>query len=66
MTAIETEIHETEDDRVARWRLEQLVRAGYDETEALVLADLVHIDLHAALDLVGRGCPSDTALRILV
>ena len=66
MTAIETEIHETEDDRVARWRLEQLVRAGYDEIDAFVLADLVHIDLHAALDLVGRGCPSDTALRILV
>lgn len=66
MTAIETEIHETEDDRVARWRLEQLLRAGYEATDALVLADLVHVDLHAALDLVGRGCPSDTAPRILV
>lgn len=66
MTVIETEIHETEDERVARWRLEQLLRAGYSETAALVLADLVHVDLHAALDLVGRGCPSETALRILV
>jgi hypothetical protein len=66
MTVIETYVQETEDERVARWRLEQLVRAGYEETAALVLADLVHVDLHAAIDLVGRGCPSDTALRILV
>jgi hypothetical protein len=66
MTAIETEIHETEDDRVARWRLEQLVRAGYEETAGLVLADLVQVDLHKAVDLVSRGCPSDTALRILL
>jgi hypothetical protein len=66
MTVIETYVQETEDERVARWRLEQLVRAGYEETAALVLADLVHVDLHAAIDLVVRGCPSDTALRILV
>jgi hypothetical protein len=66
MTVVETYVQETEDERVARWRLEQLVRAGYEETAALVLADLVHVDLHAAIDLVGRGCPSDTALRILV
>jgi hypothetical protein len=66
MTVIETYVQETEDERVARWRLEQLVRAGYEETAALVLADLVHVDLHEAIDLVGRGCPSDTALRILV
>ena len=67
MTAIETEIYaETEDERVARWRLEQLLRAGYEETAALMLADLGHVDLHVALDLVGSGCPSETALRILV
>ena len=66
MTVIETEITETEDERVARWRLEQLVRAGYEETAALVLADLVHVDLHFAVDLVQQGCPSETALRILL
>jgi hypothetical protein len=66
MSVIETQIHETEDDRVARWRLEQLTRAGYEETAALVLADLVDIDLHLAVDLVRQGCPSDTALRILL
>lgn len=66
MSVVETQIHETEDERVARWRLEQLTRAGYEETAALVLADLVDIDLHLAVDLVRRGCPSDTALRILL
>lgn len=66
MSVVETQIHETEDERVARWRLEQLTRAGYEETVALVLADLVDIDLHLAVDLVRRGCPSDTALRILL
>lgn len=67
MTVVETEIQEiTEDERVARWRLDQLVRAGYDETAALVLADLVHVDLHLAVDIVRHGCPSDTALRILL
>lgn len=66
MSVVETQIHQTEDERVARWRLEQLTRAGYEETAALVLADLVDIDLHLAVDLVRQGCPSDTALRILL
>jgi len=66
MSVVETHIHETEDERVAHWRLEQLVRAGYEETAALVLADLVDVDLHVAVDLIRQGCPSDTALRILL
>ena len=66
MSVTETYIQETEDDRVARWRLEQLTRAGYEETAALVLADLVDVDLHLAVDLVRQGCPSDTSLRILL
>jgi hypothetical protein len=66
MSVVETHIPKTEDERVAHWRLEQLQRAGYDETAALVLADLVHVDLHLAIDLVRNGCPSETALRILL
>ena len=66
MSVVETHIPQTEDERVAGWRYEQLLRAGYDETAALVLADLVHVDLHLAVDLVRRGCASDTALRILL
>lgn len=66
MTTVETEFPQTEDKRVAHWRLEQLLRAGYDETAALVLADLTHVDLHVAVDLVRQGCPPDTALRIVL
>jgi hypothetical protein len=66
MTAIETDIPETEDERVARWRLGQLLRAGYDDTAALILADLLDVDLHLAVDLVSQGCAADTALRILL
>jgi hypothetical protein len=66
MTVIETFIPETEDERVARWRLERLLRAGYDDTAALILADLIDVDLHLAVDLVSQGCASDTALRILL
>ena len=66
MTVTEFEIVETEDDRVARWRLEQLLRAGYQETDALLLAETTQIDLHLATDLLRRGCAADTALRILL
>jgi hypothetical protein len=67
MTVVETtDIQLTEEERVAQWRLEQLLRAGYDDTAALVLADLVHVDLHLAVDLVRQGCASETALRILL
>jgi len=60
-----TQIAPTEDERVSRWRLEQLVRAGYDELDAVLLAEL-GVDLHVATDLLRRGCPVETALRILL
>ena len=66
MTVVETIVRESEEERVAHWRLEQLLRAGYDETAALILADQHEVDLHLATDLVRHGCPSDTALRILL
>ena len=66
MTVAEIETHETEDGRVVRWRLETLVRAGYPETDALLLAELTLVDLHLATDLLRRGCSPDTALRILL
>ncbi len=66
MTVVEIETPQTEGERVAHWRLEQLVRAGYDEPAALLLADVRHVDLHLATDLLRRGCPTDTALRILL
>ena len=67
MTAAQFElVGESEAEAILRWRFEELVRSGYEAGDALVLATHVEIDLHSATDLVGRGCPSGTALKILV
>jgi hypothetical protein len=67
MTAAQFEaIDETEAEIILRWRFDELVRAGYDVGTALLLASHVEIDLHDATRLVHRGCPADTALRILL
>ena len=50
---------------VTRWRIEQLLDAGYDDEAALVLALDSEVDLRTAVSLLQRGCPVDTALRIL-
>ena len=57
---------EGEEERVLAWREAALVRAGYTPDDAFELAVRHDIDLHAAIDLVRRGCPSATALRILL
>jgi hypothetical protein len=51
---------------VLEWRAQTLVRAGFDEAAAIDLAVSKHVDLHAAVRLVERGCPPETALRILL
>lgn len=51
--------------RVLGWRLERLVAAGYDGEAALALALDHLVDLHEAVRLVARGCPPETAFRIL-
>ena len=48
------------------WRYETLLQAGYSDKEALLLATQDGVDLHLACDLVARGCPTRTAVRILV
>lgn len=57
---------EHEDEQIVSWRAEELIRAGYDELDALELALERHVDLHRAVDLVRRGCPPKTAVRILL
>lgn len=57
---------EDETDRVLRWRCEELRRAGYGLQDALLLAITSEVDLHLAADLLARGCPNGTAIRILV
>ena len=67
MTAAQFEaIDETEAEMILRWRFDELVRAGYDVGTALMLASHVEIDLHDATELARRGCPADTAVRILL
>jgi len=50
---------------LTNWRMEELVRAGFDaELAASVAADRA-MDLHALIELVERGCPPELAARIL-
>ena len=56
----------SEDDVVRRWRFDQLVRAGYEDDDAIELAFYLDIDLHLLMSLKRRGCPSETALRIVL
>ena len=67
MSAAELDIQvETETERIERWRAEELERAGYEPLQAAELAARNDVDLHLAVDLLERGCPIDTALRILL
>jgi hypothetical protein len=67
MTAAQFErLGALEAETILRWRFEELLRVGYEPGEAMILASHVDVDLHAATDLVERGCPTGTALRILI
>jgi len=66
MTAAQFEqLEEPEAVEVLRWRFDVLLRVGFEIEQAAVLAANVEVDLHAAEDLMRRGCPADTAIRIL-
>jgi hypothetical protein len=65
MSAVD-EIVETELERVERWRADELMRAGFDPSSALELAARLDVDLHAATELVDRGCTPELALQILL
>jgi hypothetical protein len=51
---------------VLGWRYEELIRAGYPEREAMILADRTDVDLHRAVELLEHDCPSEIAVRILL
>ena len=53
-------------EAVVAWRVEQLLRVGYDRREARLLSRRVDIDLHRAVDLLRDGCPHELALAILL
>ena len=52
--------------RIHRWRLDELLRAGYALPDALEIAVHTEVDLHRATSLVEQGCPSSTAVRIVI
>jgi len=54
------------EDAVVRWRMIVLLRAGYLWDDAVELAMDTNVDLHLAVELVDRGCASETARRILL
>jgi len=67
MTAADLHVvTETEQDRVEHWRAQELVRAGFDPSDAIALAARHDIDLHLAVELVRQGCPYETAIDILI
>ena len=53
------------DQVVTAWRRDQLVAAGFGLPAARRLGRDPRYDLHALLDLVGRGCPPELAERIV-
>jgi hypothetical protein len=55
-----------EADLVLTWRMWALERAGYNDAAVVLLATAREVDLHLATSLLERGCPVDTALRILL
>jgi hypothetical protein len=66
MSATEFETRETENEKVQRWRIDALMRAGYDMSTAELLASRNDVDLHRAEALIQRGCTPELALRILL
>jgi hypothetical protein len=57
---------DVEAERVLLWRSDELERAGYEAATARDLAERTYVDLHRAIALLRRGCPAETAVRILV
>ena len=62
----EDSVASTTEDAVVRWRMLVLLRSGYRWDDAVELATETSVDLHLAVDLVDRGCASETARRILL
>ena len=66
-TAAELDLDlDAETERVLLWREEELERVGYGRETARDLAERTYVDLHLAMDLLQRGCPAETAVRILL
>jgi hypothetical protein len=56
---------EPDTHEVVSWRRDQLVHAGFTLPLAARLAADPRYELHALVELVGRGCSPELAVRIL-
>ena len=66
MTAAQFEDLRTDEAaEVLAWRFDALCRSGFDLDAAAVLAANVEVDLHRAIELVGRGCPPELVVDAL-
>jgi hypothetical protein len=66
MAAAQHIAEETEQERIERWRADELIRGGYDAEQAMALAVRQDVDLHSAVELLARGCSPELALKILL
>jgi hypothetical protein len=66
MGTVELQRSEATEVLVLHWRIEQLVRAGFGEEEADLLAQRRDVDLHQAIRLLRTGCSPELALQILL
>jgi hypothetical protein len=57
--------NETSGPDVVRWRREQLAHSGFPLPLAAKIAKDARYDLHVLIELVGRGCQPELAVRIL-
>ena len=48
------------------WRFCELVRAGFSNDQAFLLAGEPGVDIRVAERLLAAGCPAETAQRILL
>jgi hypothetical protein len=55
-----------EEQRTRIWRRDQFVALGFDFTRATIMAEDARVDLAQARRLIARGCPLETASRILL
>jgi hypothetical protein len=60
------DIQDTEDGRVAAWRLEQFKMLGINEEQALHLAICIDVDRQQVEELHNNGCPDALIVSILV
>ena len=52
-----------DDLTVLCWRTERLIALGYELRKAAYLA-ISDVDVHELERLIGKGCPTETAVRI--